>query len=295
MRTNSLFDGTVDTSADSPAPLCEKYRPLKISDFVGLEKPKQLLQKFAGEPYGCAWLFVGRSGTGKTAMARALASAISAKIHFMPAKQCTRENVARLWATCQNDPGRGYQRHLILVDQAERLSKPHQSDLRSKLEGNNLRPNIVWVFTALDSDGLDDGFRSRCLEIKFSSYGIAKDAAALLELIWEAEKPAADITKPNFARIIKEANNNLRAALREIELKLGTSDLERNQESRASVKTAIVSIHRAEMHSGDTILKTYLEGKPVTPEEARVLYVFCKQQQKTWNNIVADVKILLEK
>jgi replication-associated recombination protein RarA len=220
VRTRSLFEDGADAQADSPSSLCEKYRPLKIADFIGLEKPKQLLQKFAAKPFGCAWLFVGRSGTGKTAMARALANAISAEIHHMPAHQCTRENVARVWNFCQDPPSRHYQRHLILVDQADRLSKPHQSDLRSKLEGQNLLPNIVWVFTGADSSVLDAGFRSRCLEVKFSSYGIAKEAAMLLERIWDAEKPPGDLPKPNFARIIKEANNNIRTALREVELKL---------------------------------------------------------------------------
>jgi hypothetical protein len=30
--------------------LCEKYRPLKIADFIGLSKPKLILQKLAANP-----------------------------------------------------------------------------------------------------------------------------------------------------------------------------------------------------------------------------------------------------
>jgi len=40
----------------------------------------------------------------------------------------------------------------------------------------------------------------------------------LLEGIWHAEAPTSPA--PNFARIIKEANGDIRAALMEIELKL---------------------------------------------------------------------------
>jgi len=49
-----------------PQPLAEKYRTRAIHDFVGLEKPKRILGKFAANPYPSAWLFVGSSGIGKT-------------------------------------------------------------------------------------------------------------------------------------------------------------------------------------------------------------------------------------
>jgi hypothetical protein len=45
-----------------PTSLSEKYRPQAIADFVGLEKPKKILAKFAAQPYPSAWLFVGPSG-----------------------------------------------------------------------------------------------------------------------------------------------------------------------------------------------------------------------------------------
>ena len=42
-----------------PMPLAEKYRPRVIGDFVGLDKPKRILSKFAANPYASVWLFVG--------------------------------------------------------------------------------------------------------------------------------------------------------------------------------------------------------------------------------------------
>src|SRR5438093_5586851 len=43
-----------------PEPLTEKYRPRKIGSFVGLEKSRRILAKFAANPYPASWLFVGR-------------------------------------------------------------------------------------------------------------------------------------------------------------------------------------------------------------------------------------------
>jgi DNA polymerase III gamma/tau subunit len=87
--------------------LSEKYSPSRIADFVGLEKPRRLLQNFATKPFGSAWLFVGRSGTGKTAMAHALAKEVAAQIHLLPANEFSRENVSRIWETCLRAPKQG--------------------------------------------------------------------------------------------------------------------------------------------------------------------------------------------
>jgi replication-associated recombination protein RarA len=64
-----------------PQPLSEKYRPKRIAEFVGLEKPKRIALKLAANPYPSAWLFVGPSGTGKTTLALSIADASRATSH----------------------------------------------------------------------------------------------------------------------------------------------------------------------------------------------------------------------
>lgn len=198
--------------------LWEKYFPLKIADFIGLDKPKLVLQKLAARPCRCALLFEGESGTGKTAMALAFASEIPAQVHFLPAHECTRENLDKLWATCQYAPRSGFRMHLVLVDQADTLSKKRQIGLRSKIDGPEKLDHVLWVFTAIPTTELEPGLRSRCMELKFSTYGNSAAAAGLLERVWHAEAPTSP--PPNFARVIKEANGNIRAALMKLELKL---------------------------------------------------------------------------
>jgi replication-associated recombination protein RarA len=201
--------------------LCEKYRPRKIADFIGLAEPKLILQKIAAQPYGQAFLFEGKSGSGKTAMALAFAAAIPAQVHLLPAHECTRDNVAKLWMNCQTKPGIEFRMHLILVDQADTLKQKQQIELRSKIDGPESLDHVVWIFTAAPTNKLDTGFRSRCLQLNFSTYGNSTAAAALLERIWQAEAPTAP--PPNFARIVKEANGNIRTGLMNIELKLAAA------------------------------------------------------------------------
>lgn len=72
------------TGFEFPQPLTEKYRPGKISEFVGLDKIKRAMTKLVTKPYPSAWFFLGNSGTGKTTMALALASEMPAQLHDLP-------------------------------------------------------------------------------------------------------------------------------------------------------------------------------------------------------------------
>jgi replication-associated recombination protein RarA len=201
-----------------PQSLTEKYRPHSIDDFVGLEKPKAICRKLAAKPFDSAWLFVGPSGTGKTTMGLALAEAIPAELHHVPSQDCNLETIERIRRTCQYVPMSGYKYHLVLVDEADRMTMAAQVSLLSKLDATNFPPNTIFVFTCNGTDGLEPRFLSRCHTIEFSSYGIAKDASAMLERIWNQETDST--AKPNFARILKDASNNIRAALMSLETEL---------------------------------------------------------------------------
>jgi len=60
---------------------------------------------------------------------------------------------------------------------------------------------------------------SRLSVLEFSSYGIAKDAAELLGRVWDAETDNP-VDRPNFQRIVKESNNNVREALNKLQVEI---------------------------------------------------------------------------
>jgi len=225
MSTCDLFANvplrpSTDSSTQS---LCEKYRPRRIAEFTGQDRAKTILQKFAAQPYRKAWIFAGPTGTGKSSMALALASEVAAELHHL-VPTSTREDIEHVWAECQGFPAPGYKRHLILVDDVDGLSKAALTTLLAKLDARDDAPDIIWVFTCPGTEKLDRRFLSFCGEIKFPSYGIAKEATALLKRVWEAESSQADAIPPNFARIVKESNNDIRAALMTLETMIITND-----------------------------------------------------------------------
>ena len=209
MATQALFAESATIPQGNltfPAALTEKYRPRAISDFVGLDKPKKILARLAAKPFESAWLFIGPSGTGKTTMAMALAASIPAELHHVPSQECNLETIERVRRTCQYVPMAGCKMHLVLVDEADRMTDAAQISLLSKLDSTNFPPNTIFVFTCNASDRLEARFLSRLRTIEFSSYGISGDAAALLARVWDAETDGAPA--PNFARAISSSSSS---------------------------------------------------------------------------------------
>ena len=104
-----------------PQSLAEKYRPRTIAEFVGLDKPKHILAKFAAQPYQSAWLFVGPSGVGKTSMAQALCSQIKGELTHIPSQKCTAQAIEEACYHCHFVPLTGGF-HVVLIDEADRMT-----------------------------------------------------------------------------------------------------------------------------------------------------------------------------
>lgn len=198
--------------------LTEKYRPLKTSEFVGLDKAKKLCAKLSANPFDSAWLFVGASGTGKTTIALALAEEMQAELHHIPSQNCTVDAIKAIRARVAYCPMAGKRVHLVLIDEADQMTNQAQLALLSMLDSTNRPQQTIFIFTCNETERFEPRFLSRCGVLEFSSYGIAKDAATLLARVWEHESNGADA--PNFARIVKESNNNIRAALMELQKEL---------------------------------------------------------------------------
>lgn len=198
--------------------LTEKYRPSTTAGFVGLDKAKKLCAKLAANPFESAWLFVGASGTGKTTIAQALADEMNAELHHIPSQSCTVDALKALRSRLAYCPMLGKRARIVLVDEADQMSPQAQLALLSMLDSTNRPQQTVFIFTCNETERFEARFLSRCGVVDFSSYGIAKGATELLASIWEQEANGAPA--PNFARIVKEANNNIRAALMELQKEL---------------------------------------------------------------------------
>jgi hypothetical protein len=199
--------------------LTDKYRPSSIAGFIGLDKPKTICNKLAAKPFASAWRFVGPTGVGKTSLALALAAQMPAELHHIPSQDCNLDNLRRVIGNCHYVPKSGCKMHLVLIDEADQMTAAAQLYLLSKLDGTAFPPNTIFIFTMNSTDGLEKRFLDRTVEVWFSSKGIAPETTSFLELVWQCEAEETAIA-PNFARIVKEANNSVRGALAQLQHEL---------------------------------------------------------------------------
>jgi DNA polymerase III gamma/tau subunit len=201
-----------------PQSLAEKYRPMRIADFIGLERAKRVLSAFCNRPTSGAWLFVGPSGVGKSTMALALATELQAELHKIPSQKCTAQTIEDTVRQCWYAPMTPGGFHIVLCDEADAMTNAGQLQLLSKLDSTDPAPNTIWIFTANDTERLERRFLSRCKMLDFSSYGMSSEIAAYLNSVWHAE--GGNGNAPDFERLSKDCRNNVRDCLMRLEVEL---------------------------------------------------------------------------
>ena len=205
-----------------PTPLSEKYRPHKVEDFVGLVKPKRILESFLKQPFDSAWLFLGPSGIGKTTTALAIVEELNAELHHVPSRQCDLDTVDSVTRMCHMGAfnfktGKSCQYHVVLVDEADQMTGAAQNSLLSKLDATAAPPKTIFIFTANSTQSLESRFLSRCRVLEFTHDSLQNDLAAYLAKVYKKEGGKHPL---DFTAIAKASNYNVRDALSKIELEL---------------------------------------------------------------------------
>ncbi|MFO0897992.1 MAG: AAA family ATPase [Pirellulales bacterium] len=170
--------------------LHEEYRPQTWADVVGqdkvLDKLALLRQRgLAGRSY---WLS-GQSGSGKTTIARLIASEVADEFSIEEV-DATDLSAARLRDIERSMATRGFGKggRAYLVNEAHGLSKPAIRQLLVMLE--RLPAHVVWVFTTT-CEGQDLLFEdhedtspllSRCIRLDLARRDLAKPSGRLRHL-----------------------------------------------------------------------------------------------------------------
>ena len=130
--------------------LAEKYRPRKWEELVGLDglqREIDTLRKQGGLGGRAYWL-AGRSGTGKTTIARLIAAEVAepwATLE-MDASELTADFLRKVDTGYRSRPlgGGGW---AFLVNEAHGLKPDQIRRLLTPLDSGNIPPFVAWVFT----------------------------------------------------------------------------------------------------------------------------------------------------
>ncbi len=205
--------------------LFEKYRPSQWSDVVGQDKAISKIDGLRKRGLsGRAFWITGASGTGKTTIARLIASEIASElaIEEIDAQGLTANDVINLergsWVRGMGSKsGR-----VIIINEAHGLRNATIRQLLVTLE--RICPHAVWIFTTT-TEGQESLFDdcpdaspllSRCVTLSLSRQGLAKPFAERARMIAQSEgldgKPIE-----RYVRLVQDAKNNFRAVLQAID------------------------------------------------------------------------------
>jgi DNA polymerase III delta prime subunit len=152
-------------------------------------------------------------------MALALCEAIKGELHHVPSQKCNVAFIEETIKACHYYPANGKSLHVIIIDEGDQMTKASQLHLLSKTDETAWPPSTLFILTCNSVDALEDRLLSRFKQIPFQSHGMAEQTAQFLETVWTREVgETAD--KPHFLRIVRDSQNNVRAALNSLETEI---------------------------------------------------------------------------
>lgn len=206
----------------NPKPLYERYRPRTLDDVVGQPAAVKKLRRFvdSGTVAGRAFWLSGRSGNGKTTLARILADTVAEPdyVEELDAIDLTAGRLREILERHRFRPmfGAG---HAVIVNEAHGIRDAKR--LLGVLEP--IRPAVVWIFTTtlggqLAFDGMDDAgpLLSRCQPIRLATKGVGSAFAARALEIAQAEGLDGQPLSA-YKELVNQCRGNMRAVLQAIE------------------------------------------------------------------------------
>lgn len=257
-----------------------KYRPTGLSGIVGQSHIVRSLEKlFAGAERPQTFLFHGRSGTGKTSLARVVALLAGADPSAIDEVNAANRTGVEDWRkqleTLQHMPQKGDVR-AIIVDECQALSPSSWKLLLKPTE--DVPAHVVWIFCTTDLVKVPETLVTRAIEYPVKDCG-PDELSELIASVWADEDPetAAEGSFRTDAiwELVRYAQGSPRQALTGLETVIGAESIDQVKAllSRARPPQPVIDLIRA-LVSGRANLRQAVKmvqglGPGVDPESVR--------------------------
>lgn len=196
----------------------QKYRPTAIQDVILPNNLKERLQKVITQSGGISLLFWGRPGCGKTTVGQLINPSDTYQIDCTTSRSI--DMVRSLERYCSTFSLEG-SRKLVLLDEADHLSKDAQNAFRGVVERFSVSTDFV--MTANNPNTLSEPIRSRCFPVHFD---VTSDPSMEERFVTRAtevlcQEGIKDFDIERLRKIVKTNFPDLRRTLKQVQFELG--------------------------------------------------------------------------
>ena len=196
----------------------QKYRPTAIQDVILPTSLKESLEKIINQNGGISLLFWGRPGCGKTTVGQLINPSETYQIDCTTSRSI--DMVRSLERNCSTFSLEG-SRKLVLLDEADHLSKDAQNAFRGVVERFSVSTDFV--MTANNPNIFSEPIRSRCFPVHFDVTSDPSMEEQFVTRVTEvlSQEGIKDFDIERVREIVKTNFPDLRRTLKQVQFELG--------------------------------------------------------------------------
>ena len=202
----------IESSTETPKPQhslwCEKYRPSKLSEYIGNEHLKLKVEQFIASQDVPHLLLYGPAGTGKTSLAKLIAKAVQSDVLYINASsENSVENVRTKIHSFAASMGFNKLK-IVILDEADFLSPNAQAALRNLMETYSMTTRFM--LTCNYQERIIEPIISRSQPFQIIPPNKKEVAALLLRILTEEN---VQFTKEGVVAIVQSHYPDVRAVI----------------------------------------------------------------------------------
>ena len=200
--------------------LVERYRPIKLENYVGNEHIKKTIKQYLGQNDIQNLIFYGPAGTGKTTLAKLIVKNLDCDFLYINASdergiETIRDKVSGFASSASFKPLK-----VVILDEADFLTIQAQASLRNVIE--TFSRTTRFILTCNYVERIIDPLQSRCQTLKVVPPS-KQDIAYHLMDVFKSEE--VDCSADDLKIIINQYYPDIRKMLNTIQLSIQDSEV----------------------------------------------------------------------